>query len=77
MNDMASGGGGSPNVTVKEVVVDPRWSGLYVTLDGHPKLVLRLEHPRHGAIDALLTRSSAVALRDWLTGVLAEAAGGA
>lgn len=73
MNDMASGGGGAPNVTVKEVVVDPRWSGLNVILDGHHKLVLRLEHPRHGSIDALLTRSSATALRDWLAGALEEA----
>lgn len=42
-------------VSVRELVVDPRWRLFSVTIDGKPLPVLRIEHPRHSDIDCVLT----------------------
>jgi hypothetical protein len=54
------------DITIKEAVLDPKWTGAQIDLDGHVLLLLSIEHPRHGRIDMILPRQSAANLRDWL-----------
>lgn len=41
-------------ITIREAVVDPRWSVGNLILNGHEITFLRITHPRHGDIDILL-----------------------
>jgi hypothetical protein len=42
-------------VVAAELAVDPRWRLFGLTFDGKLLPVLRIEHPRHGNIDVLMT----------------------
>lgn len=42
-------------VAVREAVIDPRWKLFVVSVDGRQLPVLRIEHPRHGDIDCVMT----------------------
>lgn len=70
--DMTTQGDGGPRDLVPEVLLDPRWRGRLVTIDGKRFPVLTLEHPRHGDIHWLLEQPSRVSLVAWLHRALAE-----
>jgi hypothetical protein len=43
-----------PDAPVTELVLSPRWSAAVHHIDGVAHVVLRIEHPRAGALDFLL-----------------------
>lgn len=53
-------------VSVREALIDPRWRLFVVTVDGKPLPVLRIEHPRHGDIDCVLTVETIRTMHDTL-----------
>ena len=42
-------------VSARELLVDPGWRLFALSVDGKSLPVLRIEHPRHGDIDVLMT----------------------
>jgi len=46
--------GAMPDAPVTELVLSPRWSAAVHHVDGVAHVVLRIEHPRAGALDFLL-----------------------
>lgn len=71
MNDMANQAD-VPRELVPEVLLDPRWRGRIIVVDGKRFPVLTLQHPRHGEIHWLLEQASRVSLVTWLHRALAE-----
>lgn len=60
------------SATIQIALLDPKWQGRVVTIDGLKIIALTIMHPQHGEIHSVIPRASAAALRDWLTLALAE-----
>jgi hypothetical protein len=57
---------------VAEVVIDPKWQIAPLPWGDQQLIILRVHHPRHGAMDLMLSKASAIGIRDTLVRVLGE-----
>ena len=57
---------------VTEIIVDPKWQIAPLPWDGQQLLILRIELPRLGPVDLMLSKASAIGIRDTLVRVLGE-----
>lgn len=65
--------GVTQQIQIGEVVINPTWSGHLIAISDHgDNVLLTFEHPRHGTIRLLYSRTTAGGLRDWLALALAQ-----
>lgn len=48
---------------ISEAAIDPKWTVNVIQLDGAGLIVLTIDHPRLGRVNAILPASSATAMR--------------
>lgn len=53
-------------IPLPEALIDPKWRTNLVAVGGAQFVLLRLDHPREGTINCVMTLTSAASLRDWL-----------